>query len=34
VELVKGVVLLDGKPIEGATVFFSPAAATGGQQGQ
>jgi hypothetical protein len=24
VEMVEGVVLLDGKPIEGATVFFSP----------
>ncbi len=30
VELVTGVVLLDGKPVEGATVFFSPAATTGG----
>jgi len=24
VEMVEGVVLLDGKPVEGATVFFSP----------
>lgn len=27
-ELVEGVVVLDGKPVEGATVFFSPAAST------
>ena len=27
--MVEGVVLLDGKPIEGATVFFSPASAAG-----
>lgn len=27
VELVEGVVVLDGKPVEGATVFFSPSAA-------
>ena len=25
VEMVEGVVLLDGRPVEGATVFFSPA---------
>jgi hypothetical protein len=31
VELVEGAVLLDGKPVEGATVFFSPTATTGGK---
>jgi len=30
VEMVEGVVLLDGQPVEGATVFFSPAP-TGGK---
>jgi hypothetical protein len=29
VEMVEGVVLLDGRPVEGATVFFSPASETG-----
>lgn len=29
VELVEGVVVLDGKSVEGATVFFSPAASEG-----
>ncbi len=33
VELVEGVVLLDGKPVEAATVFFSPAATAGGGVG-
>jgi len=28
VEMVEGVVVLDGKPVEGATVFFSPVAVT------
>jgi len=28
VEMVEGVVLLDGRPVEGATVFFSPASGT------
>ena len=29
VELVEGAVVLDGKPVEGATVFFSPVASAG-----
>ena len=29
VEIVEGVVLLDGEPVEGATVFFSPAPTDG-----
>ena len=29
VELVEGIVLLDGKPVEGATVFFSPVPVSG-----
>ena len=29
VEMVEGVVVLDGKPVEGATVFFSPAVSEG-----
>lgn len=34
VEMVEGVVLLDGKPVEGATIFFSPAPTDGeGQAG-
>ena len=28
-ELVEGFVVLDGKPVEGATVFFSPVASAG-----
>ncbi|MCX7417865.1 MAG: hypothetical protein NTY25_15505 [Planctomycetia bacterium] len=32
VEMVEGVVLLAGQPVEGATVFFSPAS-TGGEAG-
>jgi hypothetical protein len=33
VEMVEGVVLLDGKPVEGATIFFSPAPKDGKPQG-
>ena len=33
VEMVEGVVLLDGEPVEGATVFFSPAPEDGKPQG-
>lgn len=33
VEMVEGVVLLDGEPVEGATIFFSPAPTDGKAQG-
>ena len=33
VEMVEGVVLLDGEPVEGATIFFSPAPKDGKPQG-
>ncbi|MFM8497032.1 MAG: hypothetical protein ACKOEM_16155 [Planctomycetia bacterium] len=33
VEMVEGVILLDGEPVEGATVFFSPAPTDGQPQG-
>ena len=33
VEMVEGVVVLDGKPVEAATVFFSPVKAAGGAVG-